>query len=62
MKKIIVNAQWQGGGDLVTYAGANELINMYLKGLLFERLPVTTDQYDMSVKKNGIKGFDALHK
>ena len=62
MKKIIVNAQWQGGGDLVTYAGANELINMYLKGLLFERLPVTTDQHDMFVKKNGIKGFDALRK
>ena len=31
-KEIFVNAQWQGGGDLVTYDGAKGIIELYMDG------------------------------
>ena len=61
MKKIYVNPQWQGGADLSTYNGAEE-IKRYLTGSDYAVLPVATDKTDIAVKKNGIKGFDALQK
>ncbi len=60
MKKVYVNAQWQGGSDLATFDGANELIKMYLDGLHFAELPVSTDPTEMAVKAKGIRGFDVL--
>ena len=61
MKKIYVNPQWQGGADLSTYAGAEE-IKEYLVGQDFVTLPVSTDEAEMAVMKNSIKGFDALRR
>lgn len=62
MKEILVNAQWQGGGDLVTYEGAKEIIELYLDGVDFVNLPVSTDLSELAVKRNGIRGFDALRR
>ena len=62
MKKVYVNVQWQGGADLVTFDGAEEIVDMYLAGQDFVALPVSTDQGEMVIKKNGIKGFDALRR
>ncbi len=62
MKEILVNGQWQGGADLVTFNGANEIIKMYLVGLDYLILPVSTDISDMEEKKNGILGFNALRR
>ncbi len=62
MKKVIVNAQWQGGEDIATFDGAQELINLYLEGEDYIELPVSTDVKEMSVKKNGIKGYEILRK
>ena len=61
MKKVYVTAQWQGGADRSTYDGAEEL-RKYLPGQDFVALPVSTDQGEMVIKKNGIKGFDALRR
>ena len=61
MKKTYINPQWQGGGDLSTYAGAEE-IKEYLAGQDFVTLPVSTDEAEMAVRKNRIKGYDALHR
>ena len=61
MKKIYINPQWQGGADLVTYYGAEE-IKKYLDGQDYVLLPVSTDEAEMAVKKNGIRGFDVLRK
>jgi Arginase/agmatinase/formimionoglutamate hydrolase, arginase family len=62
VKEILVNAQWQGGGDLVTYEGAKEIIELYLDGVDFVNLPVSTDLSELAVKRNGIRGFDALRR
>ena len=61
MKNIYVNPQWQGGADLSTYAGAAE-IKEYLAGQAFVTLPVSTDDAEMAVRKNGIRGFDVLRR
>ncbi|MBQ8054155.1 MAG: arginase family protein [Lachnospiraceae bacterium] len=34
---------------------------MYLAGMDYVTLPVSTDKKEMEVKKNGIRGFDILH-
>jgi len=57
MKKVYINRQWQGGADPVTRDGAEEIANLYLAGQDYADLPVSTD---MTAKKNGIRGFDAL--
>lgn len=62
MKEILVNGQWQGGADLVTLDGANEITKMYLAGVDHVTLPVSKDISDMDVKKNGILGFDVLRR
>lgn len=62
MKNVYINPQWQGGADLVTFDGAEEIVDMYLAGQDFVALPVSTDQGEMVIKKNGIKGFDALRR
>ena len=33
--QIIINPQWQGGNDLITYDGAIELEQLYLPGIDF---------------------------
>lgn len=62
MKEILVNAQWQGGGDTNTYYGANELIDLYLSGYDFKKLPVSLDKNRVAAKANGIIGFEILRK
>ncbi len=62
MKEILINAQWQGGADLVTFDGAKEITKMYFAGLDYVFLPISTDKSEMEVKKNGILGFNALHR
>ncbi len=62
MKEILVNAQWQGGADLVTFYGAKEITEMYLAGQDYVTLPVSIDKSQMEVKENGILGFNALHR
>lgn len=62
MKEIIVNAQWQGGGDTNTYYGANELIDLYLSGHDFRKLFVSLDKDGAAAKANGIIGFEILRK
>ncbi len=62
MKEILVNGQWQGGADLVTFDGAKEIEKLYLVGLDHVILPVSTDKSEMGEKKNGILGFGALHR
>lgn len=62
MKEILVNSQWQGGADPVTFVGAKEITKMYLAGLDHVILPVSTDISDMEVKKNGIRGFNVLRR
>ncbi len=62
MKKIFVNGQWQGGADPVTFDGAKEITKMYLAGLDYVTLPVSTDKSEIEVKKNGILGFNDLHR
>ena len=59
MKRVYINPQWQGGADLSTYDGAEE-IKKYLDGQDYVILPVSTDEAEMSVRKNGIRGFDVL--
>lgn len=43
MKKVYVNAQWQGGADRSTYDGAEEL-RKYLPGQDYVILPVSTEE------------------
>lgn len=62
MKEILINGQWQGGADLVTFEGAKEIAEMYLAGLDYVILSVSTDISDMEVKKNGILGFNVLRR
>ena len=59
MKKVYINRQWQGGADPVTWDGAEEIANLYLAGQDHADLPVSTD---ITVKKNGIRGFDMMTK
>ncbi len=60
MKKNYVNAQWQGGSDPVTRDGANEIAGFYLEGQEYAEMPVSSDETEAAVKKNGIIGFDIL--
>ncbi len=62
MKKILVNGQWQGGADPVTFDGAKEITKMYLAGLDYIFLPVFTNKSEIEVKKSGILGFNVLHR
>ncbi len=62
MKKILVNGQWQGGADPVTFDGAKEITKMYLAGLDYLILPVSTDISEMEVKQNGVRGFNVLRR
>lgn len=62
MKEILVNGQWQGGADPVTFDGAKEITELYFAGLDYVILPVSTDKKEMEVKRNGIRGFDVLHR
>ena len=57
-----MNGQWQGGADPVTFDGAKEITEMYLAGLDYVILPVSTDKSEIEVKKNGILGFNPLHR
>ena len=54
MKKVYVNAQWQGGADRSTYDGAEEL-RKYLPVQDYVILPVSTEEAEMAVMRNGIR-------
>ena len=57
---IMVNPQWQGGGDLVTYHGAQELKKLYLADAACLEMP--TDLNTELLLENGIIGYDVIHK
>ena len=61
MKAVYVNAQWQGGADLSVYDGAEEM-KAYLVGQDYTAVPVSVDETDMTVRKNGIRGVDVLSR
>ena len=62
MIRTILNAQWQGGGDPVTYHGAAELAALYLSGQRYDTLPISTDRREAERKENGIAAFQLLQK
>lgn len=39
-KQIIINPQWQGGNDCITYYGARELKRFYLSGMHVTEVPI----------------------
>lgn len=56
MKKVYVNAQWQGGADRSTYDGAEEL-RKYLPGQDYVILPVSTEEAEMAVMRRSVRYF-----
>jgi hypothetical protein len=54
VKKVYVTAQWQGGADRSTYDGAEEL-RKYLPVQDYVILPVSTEEAEMAVMRNGIR-------
>lgn len=62
MREVAVNAQWQGGADMVTYYGAYELLDLYLTGQNVTLLPVSVEKSNALEKTNGILGFEILHR
>lgn len=53
--RIIVNPQWQGGGDIVTYYGAKELERLYLQKTEYTEIPVNLDTQLLT--ENRIVGY-----
>ena len=62
MKKILINGQWQGGADLSTLCGAEEIESLYLKGINYEKADVTSSDTDCLPIENNIVGYDILRK
>ncbi|MGI6205293.1 MAG: arginase family protein [Anaerovoracaceae bacterium] len=58
---ILVNAQWQGGGDLSTYKAAGTIAGEYLKGVDYSRVPIDVSGNSMQIENN-IKGCSAIRK
>lgn len=57
-KQIIINPQWQGGNDLTTYYGAEELKQLYLSGIEFTEALVCKNA--VSPAKHHIIGFSDI--
>ena len=55
---VLVNGQWQGGGDPVTCAAAEELRRTYLPGKAVERVEI--DQPPLPEKRHSVRGYDAI--
>ncbi len=56
---ILVNPQWQGGGDIITYNGAKEFEKLYLNGKEYTTAPVSTET-KLGIRNN-IIGYDVLY-
>ncbi len=61
MKKVLVNGQWQGGADISTMHGAEEIENLYLKNVDYEKATVSKDEKNLPVE-NDIVGYEILEK
>lgn len=57
-KQIIINPQWQGGNDFITYSGAEELKQLYLSGIDFAEVPVYKNTKLQT--EHGIIGFSDI--
>ena len=55
---ILVNPQWQGGGDPVTYHGVKEFEGIYLSEHGFVEVPIDLDA--ALETRHGIIGYDAI--
>lgn len=57
---ILVNPQWQGGGDIITYNGAKEFEKLYLNGKEYTTAPVSTET--LPEKSDDIIGYDVIYR
>ena len=57
---IMVNPQWQGGGNPVTSDGAKELEKLYLSGVDFKEVSVSLN--DGLLPVNGIVGYEDIDR
>lgn len=57
---ILVNPQWQGGGDIITYNGAKEFEKLYLNGKKYTTAPVSTEM--LPEKSDDIIGYDVIYR
>lgn len=55
---ILINPQWQGGGDIITYDGAKEFEKLYLKGKEYITAPVSTET-ELTIQNN-IIGYNVI--
>lgn len=52
MKKILVNGQWQGGADISTFYGAEEIERLYLRDINHETASVSSnDAEELLIEK-----------
>lgn len=60
MKKIVLlNPQWQGGADVITYKAAEEIEKLYLHNIQLHRVPVSSDT-DMTTSVRNILGYQDI--
>lgn len=59
VKKILINGQWQGGADISTLYGAEEIEKLYLRDVAYDKAAVSKDENDLLVEKN-IVGYEIL--
>ena len=57
---ILINPQWQGGGDTITYDGAEEVKKLYLSDAAYTEAQVSMGQELSEV--HGIIGFEEIEK
>lgn len=57
---VMVNPQWQGGGDTVTYSGSKELESFYLQKTEYTEIPVETNSE--LLKENRIIGYSDIRR
>lgn len=59
MKKILLNGQWQGGADISTLYGAEEIEKLYLRNIDYDKATVSKDEKNLLVENN-IVGYKIL--
>lgn len=57
---ILVNPVWQGGGDLNTLEGANEIENLYLRDVKYSETHVLRNNRSGKRVENNIQGYTIL--
>jgi arginase len=58
---ILVNAQWQGGADCITYTAAEFIVKEYLKDTGYSRVPIDVSDASLQIE-NHIIGYSAIRK